>query len=82
MDSWQMSLQLTPLLFSHTHTHKDTQLELTVNLIISDQALSHVQKATYQWAVDKFIHHAVNSVMCDSGTALQLYDNNNIGMAD
>ena len=38
------------------------------------------QKATYQWAVDKFIHHAVNSVVCDSGAALQLYGD--IDMAD
>ena len=80
MDSRQTSLQ--PLFFSFKHTHKHIQFQLTVNLIISGQALSHEQKATYQWAVDKFIHHAVNSVMCDSGTALQLYDNNNIGMAD
>ena len=79
MDSRQMSLQ--PLFFSFKYTHKDAQLQLAVNLIISGQALSHEPKATYQWAssVDKFIHHAVNSVM--RGTAQQLCDNN-IGMED
>ena len=33
---------------SHSHTHKDAQLQLAVNLIISGQALSHEQKVTYQ----------------------------------
>ena len=36
----QTSLQLLFLLLN-IHTHEDTQLQLAMNLIVSDQALSH-----------------------------------------